>query len=416
MTIEGIGELILTYRKRENLSLSELAERTGINKTSLSRIETGETKQPSFDLWKKVAHTLHIPYSEVIGIYLDATERPTMIKLLLEESIILNHPTLMQKAARKLLETPKIDAYLALDYLLQVTKEIPDRYAKLMLYQVLIDYTRKSGVPYYLGKCIYERYILERDDFTHFEDTYRRGKELSPYIEFLQPTERVDYYYRMGVHAYILEHYGESIEFCGKGIREDQSDNKQRASALISIVNSYLRLGDLIMAGIFLDMYEESKYADFRKKHLRALLLTKKGQHDEAIALYKECLQEAGQEGRITVVSDLLEACLEVQRNDEIRTLIDSESELLSQDILMHPYRIKQAARYYKRKGICLLAIGEIQKGLDSLLASITYYRQIGDLERMIECVGLFLKENHAKSKNYYYENIEKIGNICYSK
>ncbi|MEJ8548784.1 helix-turn-helix domain-containing protein [Brevibacillus borstelensis] len=411
MAIEGIGAMILTYRQRENLSLSKLAERTGVSKTSLSKIETGATRHPSFQLWKKVGHTLHIPFDEIIGHYLDTTERPATIKLLLEESIALNNKMLIQKAAQKLLETTRMDSLLALDHLLQVTKGIDAQRTKLTLYGVIIDYTRKSGIPYFLSKSIYERYILERDDFARFEETYWRGKELLSYIDFLQPTERVDYYYRMGVHAYILEYYGESIELCRKGIHEDQTDNKSRASALISTVNSYLRLGDLILAEFFLEMYERSQYADFRKKHLRALLYAKKGDCDQAIALYNDCLHEAKPDGRITIVSDLLEVCLETGRNDAIQELIGSEDTFLPVDC--HPNRLKHAARYFKRKSACLLAMGQIDDGIDSLIQSIRFYRQIGAVEKTIQCFGLLLRYHRVSERNFSFEDMEIIEKIC---
>ncbi|USG67828.1 helix-turn-helix domain-containing protein [Brevibacillus ruminantium] len=179
MSIEAIGELVLYHRQQKNISLGELAERTGVSKASLSKIESGETKRPSFMVWKKIASTLNIPYTKTIGIYLSTTEQPTKIKLLLEESIALNSETLVQKAALRLLETPRMDTLLALDHLLQVTKGVEDRDVRLALYGVIIDYTRKHGIPYYLAKNLYERYLLERDDFIRFEETYRRGKEFA---------------------------------------------------------------------------------------------------------------------------------------------------------------------------------------------------------------------------------------------
>lgn len=415
MGMERIGELILTYRQRENISLSALAERTGVSKTALSKIETGETKRPGFALWKKIARTLNIPYAHVVRIYLDATEQPATIKLLLDESIALNNKTLMQKAAQRLLETPKMDTFLALDHLLQVTKGAAESYAKLALHDVMIDFARKQGIPYYLGKSLYERYMLERDDFSRFEETYRRGKELLHYIEFLSPQERIDFYYRMGVHAYILEYYAESIDLCSKGIRSDETDSRSKASALISIVNAYLHVGDLIMADVYLKMYEASKYADYRKDHLRALLHAKKGEYEEAIRLYHLCLEEVETDRRITIVSDLLEVYLDSGNDDRIKELIVSEDQFLPADILAHPYRIKQAARYYKRKGVCQLSIGLVDEGFASLLESMGYYQKLGDSDRVMECVGLYLQHHRLHKRTISFDQMEKIERMCHN-
>ncbi|TGV30019.1 XRE family transcriptional regulator [Mesorhizobium sp. M00.F.Ca.ET.186.01.1.1] len=411
MLTEEIGELLLAYRQRENISLSELAERTGISKTALSRMESGATKRPGFSQWKKIASALKIPYVDVISVYLSTTERPASIQLLLNEAISLNSQALVRKAAQKLLDTPKMDTFLALDYLHQLAKETEDSSTKLALHEVMIEFTRKRGIPFYLAKNLYARYLLERDDFSRFEETFQRGKELLHYIDLLQPLERIDYYYRMGVHAYILDYYSESIELCGKALMEDRTnDSRQKASALISVVNAYLRLGYLILAEQYLELYEKSEYADFRKKHLRALLHAKKGEYDQAIALYNECLHEAKPSERITIASDLLDVYFETEQNGAIQELIATEDTFLSVDT--HPNRIKHAARYFKRKGICLISMELEEEGIDSLTQSIAFYRQIGAAAKMVEGFETIFKYHLANRKDVSFETVENIAEI----
>jgi len=410
--VEDVREMLLRYRLQENITLSELAERTGVSKSVLSRIESGETKRPGFATCKKISQALQIPYASLISAYLDMTEQAEMLKFLLEEAVSLNNRSLVRKAAQKLLETPKLDPFLALDTLLHVAKEKEEAEIKLALYDVLIDYTRRRGIPYYLAKGLLERYEIERDHFTQFEEIYRRGKELLHYIEYLHPMERITAYYRLGVHAYILDYYQECIDLCSKGIREDQTDNKHKASALIAIVNAYLRLDDLILAELYLKKYEKSEYADYRKHHLRALLYAKKREYDEAIRLYKECLNEAKQDARISIVSDLLEVYLETGRNDLINELIDSEDHYLPVDC--HPHRIKNAAIYYQRKSMCQFSMGQIDEANDSLLKSIEYYRQLGDSEKVIECFGLLVKHHRLSSRKLSNKHMEIIEKICY--
>ncbi|MGI6187748.1 MAG: helix-turn-helix domain-containing protein, partial [Brevibacillus sp.] len=183
--VEDVREMLLRYRLQENITLSELAERTGVSKSVLSRIESGETKRPGFATCKKISQALQIPYASLISAYLDMTEQAEMLKFLLEEAVSLNNRSLVRKAAQKLLETPKLDPFLALDTLLHVAKEKEEAEIKLALYDVLIDYTRRRGIPYYLAKGLLERYEIERDHFTQFEEIYRRGKEMLHYIEYL---------------------------------------------------------------------------------------------------------------------------------------------------------------------------------------------------------------------------------------
>ncbi|WP_035296473.1 helix-turn-helix domain-containing protein [Brevibacillus thermoruber] len=415
MGFGDFADVLLRYRHQENITLSELAERSGVSKSVLSRIESGETKRPGFATWKKIGSTLNIPYGLVISTYLDVTERAETLKFLLQEAIAHKNKTVIEKAAQKLLDTPRMDTFLALDHLFQTANGTDDQGIKLVLYDVLIEYTRKHGIPYYLAKGLYERYLLERDDFCNFEETYRRGKELLHYLDSLQPIERITFYYRIGGHASILGYYNECIELCRKGILEDQTDNKQKASALIAIVNSYLRLGDLVLAEFYLKQYENSEYADFRKKHLRALLHAKKGQHEEAISLYKKCLDEADHNSRISIASDLLEVYLETGRNDLIHELIESEGEFVPSGYISHPNRIKQAARYYKRKGLCQFAVGLVDEGLHSILQSISYYRQLGAFKKVTECICLLLAYHRKNEKNLSFEVMELIENICHN-
>lgn len=409
-----IGDLLHAYRQRENISLNELAERTDISKTALSKIESGETKRPGFALWKKIASAIKVPSVDVITAYLDTTERPATIQLLLNEALALDSKALVQRTAQKLLDTPRLDTFHSLDYLLQIANETEEQSAKLALYDVLIDFTRKRGIPFYLAKGLYARYLLERDDFARFEETYRRGKELLHYVDQLQPPDRLDYYYRMGVHAYILEYYGESVELCGKAISEDGTvDSKQKASALISMVNAYLRLDYPILAEYYLELYEESNFADFRKKHLRALLHAKKGEYTHAVALYKECLQEAKPDSRITIASDLLDVYLEAEQSDAIHELIAAEHTFLTVDA--HPNRIKHAARYYKRKGMCLISIGQAEAGIDSLMQSLRVYRKIGALEKVMGVLGVLFEYHRALEMSLSLENMEIIMEVCHN-
>lgn len=176
-----------------------------------------------------------------------------------------------------------------------------------------------------------------------------------------------------------------------------------------------MSLGDLILADYYLKKYEQSEYADFRKKHLRALLHAKKGELDQAITLYHECLHEAKPDGRISIVSDLLEAYLESGEDDLIRELIVCKDQFLPADILVHPHRIKQAARYYKRKGVCQLSIGQMEKGFHSLLESMGYYRKLGASDKAFECMGLFLKYHRLHEKSISFEQMETIEKLCHN-
>ncbi|PPA84124.1 transcriptional regulator [Brevibacillus laterosporus] len=306
-----------------------------------------------------------------------------------------------------------MDSFLSMDYLLQFLRQVENKDIKLVIYDVIIDYSRQRGIPYYLSKTLFNRYQIERDDFSRFEETYHRAKEILNYTNFLHPTERILLYYRLGVHAYILGYFKECITLCDKGVFEDQADSREKASALISMINSYIRLGDLDLAYSYLQQYEKSQYIDYRKKHLQALLFGKNQQYEKAVTLFKECLKEAEQDVHISIVSDLLEVYLESGNNTMIENLIEQEDQFLSSKTIDHPYRIQLAARYYKRKGTCLLAINKIEEGSKSLMQSISLYRQLGASKQIVECTCILLKYHCQNETNLSFEYMELYSKIC---
>jgi transcriptional regulator with XRE-family HTH domain len=62
-----LGENIRQARKTYGMNQTVLAQRVGISKTSLSLIESGETKDPHFSIVRKIAELLHISLDELAG-------------------------------------------------------------------------------------------------------------------------------------------------------------------------------------------------------------------------------------------------------------------------------------------------------------------------------------------------------------
>lgn len=409
----SLGELISSHRSRRNLSLSDLAEMSGVSKSTLSSIESGETKRPSYTTWKKIADAMDIAPSTIINAFVDTTYHPKTLEIVLAEVIREGWEALVAKVAIRYLESPRIDTFRALDHIDGTARDTENKRIKRILCDSIITFTRSRGIPSYLASALYERYLIERDDFSRFEETYRRGKELLLYTEHLYTEDRIDYYYKMGVHANILGLHDESIELCRLGLREDRTDSKQKASAYISLFNSCIYFGDIHVAAIYLKEYENSQYADFRKNHFRATLLAKKGQHEEAIELFRVCLQEAKKEGRISIVVDLMASYLEAGKTDELLRLIESEDQFLPEATPQHPYRMKTLAQYYRRKALCLISLEKFDQGFHSLSESIKYFKQLGTTSEVIDGIRLFLRHHRTNNKNLSFKNMEILENIC---
>jgi transcriptional regulator with XRE-family HTH domain len=64
--LDQVGPRLKRLRSMRSVSLADLAERTGISKSTLSRLETGQRK-PSLELLLPLAHAYGVPLDELVG-------------------------------------------------------------------------------------------------------------------------------------------------------------------------------------------------------------------------------------------------------------------------------------------------------------------------------------------------------------
>jgi transcriptional regulator with XRE-family HTH domain len=64
--LEQVGPRLRRVRSQRGLTLTEAAERTGISKSSLSRLENGQ-RRPSLELLLPLAQTYRVPLDELVG-------------------------------------------------------------------------------------------------------------------------------------------------------------------------------------------------------------------------------------------------------------------------------------------------------------------------------------------------------------
>ncbi|MFC9917133.1 helix-turn-helix domain-containing protein [Agromyces binzhouensis] len=64
--LDAVGPRLKRLRSKLGVTLSELSERTGISKSTLSRLETGQRK-PSLELLLPLAQAYRVPLDELVG-------------------------------------------------------------------------------------------------------------------------------------------------------------------------------------------------------------------------------------------------------------------------------------------------------------------------------------------------------------
>ncbi|CAM2995873.1 XRE family transcriptional regulator [Saccharomonospora xinjiangensis] len=65
-TLDQIGPRLRRVREKRNVSLTELSRRTGVSKSTLSRLETGH-RRPSLELLLPIAAALAVPLDEIVA-------------------------------------------------------------------------------------------------------------------------------------------------------------------------------------------------------------------------------------------------------------------------------------------------------------------------------------------------------------
>lgn len=78
--IHSFGQIVRSRRLDVGMSANELARRAGVNTTTITRLEAGESAVPRADTLRNVALALGLPVSDLLARaeYLEAGELPTI--------------------------------------------------------------------------------------------------------------------------------------------------------------------------------------------------------------------------------------------------------------------------------------------------------------------------------------------------
>ncbi|GIO00229.1 hypothetical protein J5TS2_08970 [Brevibacillus halotolerans] len=178
LTFTTLGELIKRKRVDKGLSLSELGRMTGISKGVLSKIESGETKRPELRTLKPIADALEIPYEEIIECYVEIESRIEVLNDILQLCIEVSSSSLTTKVATKFLENSKEETYVLLEQVYNLANKAVNNEVRLSLYNTIIKYARAHGIPMYIAKPSFQKYLIERQDLKNMEESFKLVKRL----------------------------------------------------------------------------------------------------------------------------------------------------------------------------------------------------------------------------------------------
>lgn len=395
-----LGELIQCYRNRESMTQQGFAKEAGVDHESAIAIEKGETPLDHAVL-QSVITVLHIPVEEIVAAlsteevsselwlallvaYLPSKDRQILIDILIH--LLACHDMGNEDLIYKLYHTVQ-----------QVADNIELR---LELLDYIISYVKTRDMQSIVTRGLYYRYLVERDDFSRMEETFQSGQAVLHYVELLPRDDRVVFYYKLGVHAFHIDRFYESIELAKLGIDEDSSVSTYKAHCTLLICSSYFRLEEYDQAEKYLKVFSQFPFS-FVQEHVDFLttkLHEKRGDIELAISQLQKCFTVSSY--KISIVNSLLDLYLSKNDSTSARQLLQQEHAYLNVNYL-NPNSISGHAYYYKLKGKWLHRWGKNSEAIDCYIQSVSMFVELTEADevllRKMECTRLNMM-NAAKT------------------
>ncbi|MCR8994737.1 helix-turn-helix domain-containing protein [Brevibacillus laterosporus] len=387
LTFTSLGELVKGKRINLGLSLSELSRKIGVSKGILSKIESGETKRPEPRNLKLIADGLQIPYDDVVELYIEIEHRMSIFEDFLWEAIAVSSPSLIEKVAIKFLEDSKKDTFESLESIFVIANTIKNNDARLALYNTIIKYARIHGIPMYIAKGLYQKYLIDRQDLKRMDKSFKDGEEILHYVDFLSHEDKVTFYYKMALQAFALKKYEACIELGKVGHAEDTTENEMKERVALAICNAYMFTENYHELEEHLQLYEKlgHQFIHDRIKFFRAIILARTGNEKLAISLLKECLDESTENDRLHRVNELVEALLRIGDFDSLPHILEQEDKnTIVKDPT--PYKYSELGKYFKNKGVFLVSCNMFDEAMKAYLQSMNFYSKINDLNGIMGC------------------------------
>lgn len=411
-----IGDLIRQHREEANLSLSQLAHQSGVDKAGISRIERGETKRPELRTVQLLADVLGIPYEVYVSHYIDVEQRPDVLHDMLMEAIRLAHIALISKVVLRFLESPQKDSYDLIEQLFHTTINITNREMKLELLKHIIDFSRNHGIQTYFSKGILHKYLIERDDFSKLDSTYHAGKNIIQYENFLSYEEKILLYYKLGVHAYVLRLYKDCIELCEQVIRNDTTDSFFKAEAFFALCNSHYYLCDYTRAKHYLEEYSKFSFPNVAEnvRYMTGSINGKIGNTELAVTQLESFLERSSEYNFMNVVVALMELYLEKKDLIAIEKLLSYEMRITQTEIRT-PYKRFALAYFHRLKGDYLIYSKVTITAFESYIKSACEYIKVSMYSQAFECLGFVTNKAIENGNIELYEDVLQKMNSMYS-
>nr|WP_276609484.1 helix-turn-helix transcriptional regulator [Chengkuizengella sediminis] len=143
-----MGDLIRHHRKQAEMTLVQLEELSKVDKASISRIESGQTKRPNLPTIRKISSRLKIPYVEMMERYIEIEERSEVLFTILDD-FQGKDISLVIKLAKKILQSPTMESVDLVEMLFDFVARFEEPSIKLSLYKLIVSHSRAHGIRFW---------------------------------------------------------------------------------------------------------------------------------------------------------------------------------------------------------------------------------------------------------------------------
>ena len=411
--ISTLGELIQRYRNERSMTQTQLADLSGINRGSISKIENGNMKQLNYKTIQPIISVLQIPLHEVLDHFTLTDPRSETLFELLQNTISYHDSSLSAKIASLFLTSQDGESGVLLHKLFHMTQQLSGTdELQLALFDTIITYARIHSKQSYIAQGTFHKYLVARNDFSKLEETYESGKIVLQYVEFLSSEERVTLYYKLGVHAYNLRRFCESIELCKRAVIEDEDESSFKAYSTLLICSSYFHQKQYELAEKYLKTFSLFNFPFVKENvdFMTAKLNERKGKIELAIEQLKQCLDSSTH--KINIVNSLLTYYLSNNDLHAAHQLFQREQEFMEVD-LSNPIIKNGNAHYYIKKGKYFNKIGKQNEAVDSFIKSVTMFEALSEADetliRKIENTRLLMIKAVQEGKNFTDDDVVQL-------
>lgn len=401
-----LGQLIHSYRKKCGKSIADLKKETNISEKVLRRLESDLTNQPKLETVEKVAKSLVIPFTEVVEKVVPIQKnqervREILIRILPEASenllseIVHQYVTVGQDIKKGL-----IDVF-------NIAKETNSISSAEKLYSVLGKHAMSYQECGIMASCMFYEYVIARD--RDISKSYYLGKRLIEVSNFLNDDQKIEAYYKVGVHALILKKPYESNEILGKIVLDDTiKDTIFKEKAYHAFYNNLIDIGDIDRADKYLEEYalKYDKYESNYYKIDKAIIYARRNDIDKAITLLEKYLENYEfHHNTIVVINELMQLYIKSNRIHEARKMYCFEElvvKILERKNLKGPFNDLYYGLYLRIKGRVEFLLGEVKSSVKALLGSMRIFAKLGLQQEFLESMELLYKLNATQVTGLY--------------